>query len=136
MKKFFIFAVCFAAVLFASCEPTLTPQVKGYGFSVSSTKKVIFSPGNLQYDRMSRTWSFAENQYDIVGAGNANISSSNTGWIDLFGFGTSGYGESHPYNSGEYDSYPNSYSIGQISGTNYDWGYYNKISNGGGAFHR
>lgn len=100
-------------------------------FSVSANKQVYFSKGNLQYQASTKTWRFAENQYDIVGAGNANISSSNTGWIDLFGFGTSGYGDSHPYNSGEYDSYPNSYSIGQISGTNYDWGYYNKISNGG-----
>ncbi|MBP5583360.1 MAG: hypothetical protein J6X43_05340 [Bacteroidales bacterium] len=99
-------------------------------FSVSATKQVYFSKGNLQYQASTNTWRFAENQYDIVGSDNANISSSNTGWIDLFGFGTSGYGDSHPYNSGQYDSYP--YNNGQISETNYDWGYYNKISNGGG----
>ena len=101
-------------------------------FSVAADKQVYFSKGNLQYQASTKTWRFAENQYDIVGADNENISSSNTGWIDLFGYGTSGYGDCHPYNSGQYDSYPNSYSVGQISETNYDWGYYNKISNGGG----
>ena len=99
-------------------------------FSVSANKQVYFSKGNLQYQASTKTWRFAENQYDMIGADNENISSSNTGWIDLFGFGTSGYGDSHPYNSGQYDSYP--YNNGQISETNYDWGYYNKISNGGG----
>ena len=99
-------------------------------FSVAADKQVYFSKGNLQYQASTKTWRFAENQYDMIGADNENISSSNTGWIDLFGFGTSGYGDSHPYNSGQYDSYP--YNNGQISETNYDWGYYNKISNGGG----
>lgn len=55
MKKFFILAVCFAAVVFASCEPALLPNVKAYGFSVSSTKKVVFSPGNLsEWQKMER----------------------------------------------------------------------------------
>lgn len=85
MKKFFILAVCFAAVVFASCEPALLPNVKAYGFSVSSTKKVVFSPGNLQYDRMSRTWSFAENQYDALGANNIK-GSVFADKIDLFGW--------------------------------------------------
>ncbi|MEE0923397.1 MAG: hypothetical protein UIB40_03620 [Paludibacteraceae bacterium] len=85
MKKFFILAVCFAAVVFASCEPALLPNVKAYGFSVSSTKKVVFSPGNLQYDRMSRTWSFAENQYDALGANNVK-NGALADKIDLFGW--------------------------------------------------
>lgn len=85
MKKFFILAVCFAAVVFASCEPALLPNVKAYGFSVSSTKKVVFSPGNLQYDRMSRTWSFAKNQYDALGTNNIK-GSAFADKIDLFGW--------------------------------------------------
>ena len=102
MKKFFIFAVCFAAVVFASCEPALLPNVKAYGFSVSSTKKVVFSPGNLQYDRMSRTWSFAENQYDALGANNIK-GSALADKIDLFGWSGSnsavlyGVNMSHSY---------------------------------------
>ncbi len=68
----------------------------------SSGDKVYFSKGNLQYQASSNTWRFAENQYDYVGdatkgnvkveetkSNNASISSSYTGWIDLFGWGTS-----------------------------------------------
>ena len=73
-------------------------------FSVSSTKKVYFSQGNLQYKAKTHTWRFAEHQYDYVGdashgnvyvgtgkSNNANISSTYNGWIDLFGWGTSGH---------------------------------------------
>jgi hypothetical protein len=59
-------------------------------FSVSANKQVFFSKGNLQYQASTDTWRFAENQYDIIGESNASISSSYTGWIDLFGWGTGG----------------------------------------------
>lgn len=100
-------------------------------FSVSSNKKVQFSQGNLQYQASTRTWRFAEHQWDIIGDANKNISSSYSGWIDLFGWGTSGYNGKNPwmtsttstdYGNGERD----------IAGTNYDWGVNNTISNGGG----
>ncbi|MBQ3676229.1 MAG: hypothetical protein II926_02525, partial [Bacteroidales bacterium] len=45
-------------------------------FSVSADKKVYFSKGNLQYQASTGTWRFAENQYDIIGEDNANISST------------------------------------------------------------
>lgn len=57
-------------------------------FSVSATKKVHFSQGNLQYQASTKTWRFAEHQYDYIGSANSQISSSYTGWIDLFGYGT------------------------------------------------
>lgn len=60
-------------------------------FSVSETKQVVFSKGNLQYQASTDTWRFAENQYDYVGEANENISATYDGWIDLFGWGTSGY---------------------------------------------
>lgn len=47
-------------------------------------KKVYFSKGNLQYKASTNTWRFAENQYDMLGTNNAKISSSYSGWIDLF----------------------------------------------------
>ncbi|MBQ0015947.1 MAG: hypothetical protein KBT04_03060, partial [Bacteroidales bacterium] len=127
-------------------------------FSVSATKKVHFSQGNLQYTTTgehacaddttkSGTWRFAEHQYDYVGSAsqngqqyneapgnvsgsdNANISSSYTGYIDLFGWGTSGYNGCNPYlNSTTNSDYG---PLGDITGTNYDWGVYNAISNGG-----
>ena len=52
--------------------------------------KVYFSQGNLQYRASDTTWRFAENQYDFCGTSNNGISETYTGWIDLFGWGTSG----------------------------------------------
>lgn len=70
-------------------------------FSVAADKKVRFSKGNLQYQASTTTWRFADHQYDFVGhaskgnvyinetkCNNANISSTYSGWIDLFGFST------------------------------------------------
>lgn len=62
--------------------------VANYVFSVSSTKTVYFSSGNLQYNANEPTnkWRFAENQWDICQstAGEWNTFS----WVDLFGWGT------------------------------------------------
>ena len=66
-------------------------------FSVSDSTKVYFSQGNLQYQASTNTWRFAEHQWDYVGKDNENISEKYTGWIDLFGFGTSGYKGRMPY---------------------------------------
>ncbi len=52
-------------------------------FSVSGTKKVRFSKGNLQYNVTNQTWQFAANQYDYLGSSN-----SINGVMDLFGWGT------------------------------------------------
>ena len=57
-------------------------------YSVSSSKQVLFSKGNLQYQASTNTWRFAEHQWDCVGEANKNISETNNGWIDLFGWGT------------------------------------------------
>ncbi len=99
-------------------------------FSVSADKKVYFSKGNLQYQASTGTWRFAENQYDMIGEDNANISSTYSGWIDLFGWGTSGYNGKNPYMTSTTGT---DYGDGEndIAGTNYDWGVYNAISNGG-----
>lgn len=79
--------------------------------------KIAFSQGNLQYQASTKTWRFAENQYDTIGAANENISSTYTGWIDLFGWGT---GSNPTETSTDYNDYA----------TFTDWGV-NKISNGG-----
>ena len=60
-------------------------------FSVSATQQVYFSKGNLQYRASTNTWRFAEHQYDCCGSNNQSVSSTYSGWIDLFGWGTSGY---------------------------------------------
>jgi hypothetical protein len=124
-------------------------------FSINSIgDKVYFSQGNLQYQASTKTWRFAENQYDYVGSPNINISSTYSGWIDLFGWGTSGYHDvNDPDNlyywpwsksDSQVNTSPNScnvYGYGpstnmtdpSLTGTsaNYDWGVYNPISNGG-----
>lgn len=87
-------------------------------FSVSATKKVSFSKGNLQYHPADNEWRFAENQTDYIGNANSNISSSYNGWIDLFGWstGATNFGVS----TSEYSS--------DYSGSFVDWGR-NKIGN-------
>lgn len=86
-------------------------------FSISDEKKVHFAQGNLQYQASTDTWRFAAEQYDMIGDLNTNISSSYSGWIDLFGWGTG----NNPTKSGtasyNYDTFV-------------DWGT-NAISNGG-----
>ncbi|MBR3490932.1 MAG: hypothetical protein IKH44_01345 [Bacteroidales bacterium] len=113
--------------------------------------KIYFSQGNLQYQASTNIWKFAESQYDYIGDANSNISSSYDGWIDLFGWGTSGYHDTNdPYNvnyqpwsssDSLLDNEYNSYGYGpssnmpdmNLTGTsaNYDWGVNNPISNGG-----
>ena len=102
-------------------------------FSVSATKKVYFSKGNLQYRASAKVWRFAENQWNRVGnddelkgSGHGNVyqdnvrcannyvSSTYTGWIDLFAWGTG--------------NAPT--SLNAPSETFTDWGV-NAISNGG-----
>lgn len=70
-------------------------------FSVNNSQKVFFSPGNLQYQASTTTWRFAEHQYDYIGYLNESISPSYSGWIDLFGWGTSG----HYYKTGYGSAY-------------------------------
>ena len=132
-------------------------------FSVSSTQQVFFSKGNLQYQASTGTWRFAEHQWDYVGGtsygeeygnvyengvkcDNALISQSYSGWIDLFGWATSGWnnnnhyyqpwdtestnwvvdGYGYGYWDGEYAQYS---MLGDYA--NMDWGVFNAISNGG-----
>ena len=132
-------------------------------FSVSENTRVCFSKGNLQYNASTNTWRFAEHQWDFVGGteidskttyGNVyedgvqcdnNLRSSTyDGWIDLFGWGTSGYEHgavcyqpwsvetafSYGATDAKYYAYGNKdYDLNGQTG-NADWGY-NAISNGG-----
>lgn len=113
--------------------------------------QVYFSKGNLQYQASTNTWRFAENQWDYVGSGeygnvyensvkcdNALISETYDGWIDLFGWGTSGYNHGavcyQPWSTSQsftdYNAYGND-TLNLYDQTGMaDWGY-NAISNGG-----
>ena len=103
-------------------------------FSVSGTKQVRFSKGNLQYKASTNIWRFAENQWDYVGQNNENRSATYNDWIDLFAWGTSGYNNKYPWKYGQSDHSGTDYAFGDgtdITGTMFDWGVYNAISNGG-----
>ena len=109
-------------------------------FSISDSTMVYFSQGNLQYQASTNTWRFAENQYDYIGNDNANIASDYDGWIDLFGWGTSGYNHGavcyQPWSTSisnyDYDAYGDEYANLHDQTGQADWGY-NAISNGGGT---
>lgn len=100
--------------------------------------QVCFSQGNLQYKASTNKWRFAINQYDYIGLANGNISQTYNGWIDLFGWGTSGYNHGavcyQPWSTSQ--TYSDYYAYGQYNNNLYDqtgqadWGY-NAISNGG-----
>ena len=103
-------------------------------FSVAADKHIQFAQGNLQYQCADKEWKFAETQYDVIGSANTNIAENYDGWIDLFGWGTSGYNGRNPWlnttNDTDYGN-PDGNTRASIAGTNYDWGVYNAISNGG-----
>lgn len=123
------------SVVCSGTPSPVQPEYPGLGtgeFSVSATKKVRFSQGNLQYLASKDMWSFSNNELAALGGGEGNCVINNRDnqdlWIDLFGFGTSGQTQYSPtmYTSSN-DEYPND----DISATNlYDWGV-NEISNGG-----
>lgn len=107
-------------------------------FSVSPTKKVYFSKGNLQYQASTKTWRFAETQWERRLYDNREISSSYCGWIDLFGWGTSGWNCGNTYyqpwssndqEGAKYGPKGSKNLTGSFSKS--DWGVYNKIKNGG-----
>ena len=91
-KKIFTFLLALAASVGMSwAAPAVAVNGKLPGkFSVSATKKVYFSQGNLQYNSNNQRWQFADNQYSYIGnaAGNNAITVSgianNNGIVDLF----------------------------------------------------
>ena len=107
------------------------PTISEYYFTVNSDgKKVLFAPGNLQYQASTQTWRFAEHQYDRIGNDNSNISPSYSGWIDLFGWGTWTGDDPNPTLTDEYNSWEESGwddwedwkgNRGTLK-SNYDWG--------------
>ena len=114
-------------------------------FTVSEDgAQMMFSQGNLQFNAMQGThqcadgttqqgtWRFAINQWESAGMDNENISDSYNGWIDLFGWGTSGWDngakEYQPWAaSKDYNDYL--YSKDGLKGdyAYADWGVYNQI---------
>ena len=184
MRKFFLFiaALCCAVTIHAT-EGALPGKftINKYG------DQVVFSKGNLQFNAAkgthtridgttsSGTWRFAERQYDFVGdatigsvyeggnkCNNLLVDENYNGWIDNFGWGTSGYDNTandpraihfqpwdtssdtinigDPTETAKYNPFgygPSAYIMRYSSlirqSRNYDWGVYNSIENGGNA---
>lgn len=137
-------------------------------FTVGSGKVVYFSQGNLQYNatgssataesgtNVGGTWRFAEHQFDFVGdatmgnvyaddrkCDNSKVAQTYNDWIDLFGWGTSGYNHGancyQPWSTSievkdyyVYSDYIYNLEDGPTSQMGKaDWGKANIISNGG-----
>ena len=134
MKQFFSLAMSVMALLFVGCEPIAPELETGIGvFSISETKQVTFSPGNLQYTQSTNTWSFASAQYEMIGTDNVTGGSVTSGpsgddkggtaladKIDLFGW--SGSTGSAKFGVSTYTYYAD------YSGSFVDWGT-NQIGN-------
>lgn len=122
MKKILIYAMAVVGMLACTEKNGPSNPVASNGalpgkFSVNASKQVQFSQGNLQYQASTKTWQFAEKQYDMIGDANSNISETYEGWIDLFGWGTGNNPTNTSKNTSSYSSFV-------------DWGV-NAISNGG-----
>ena len=96
------------------CRQSFQPHT----FSTSATSAVEFSNGNVQYHCNKKEWRFAEHQYDFIGADNANIAENYDGWIDLFGFGTSGV----IFSPTLHTTVNSDYASVDLLGTPNDWG--------------
>jgi len=114
-------------------------------FSVADGRKVRFAHGNLQYHASTRKWRFAEEQYEALGvsgythSGTTYTSGNETAanrsnqelWIDLFGWGCSGYNNGQtayqPWSTSTTDT---EYYSTHVAGTQSDWAYHNVIING------
>lgn len=107
-------------------------------FSVSDTKHVTFSSGNLQYTKSTGTWSFMEHQYSTVETNADNYCSENYGdkdVVSLFGWATSGYDSKYPYLTSTNSYTYQEWGGNDIAGTNYDWGVFNSANIDGIAGH-
>lgn len=155
-NNLFVCVIAIGISFLAAChheeEPTINKPTMGFDengasyakFSVSKTKQVRFSRGNLQYQASTGLWRFAEKQYDHIGGDNANMSETYSGWIDLFGWGTSGwqsgavayqpwatttiYGYYSPNDNGDLIDLTGTYAEA-------DWAWHNAITNGGNRNH-
>ena len=137
--KFFLAAIVACSLAACSnhcccCCGGEVEEVKLYGeFSVSENHKVRFSPGNL-IRNANGSWSFAEEQFLYLGNMNDNDWSYSH---DLFGFGQSGYKPAEFISPAktEYTFYGGYNNLDgkcyDIDGTNWDWGIYHGITNGG-----
>ena len=100
-------------------------------FSVGEGKTVTFSPGNLQYTQSTNTWSFAENQWDMIGTD--NVTGGSVSYDSIYAYSKQGDGLSDKvdlfYPSTSTNNFGVTTSGGRENDAYYvDWGT-NKIGN-------
>lgn len=107
-------------------------EIEIVGNNKISKKMVRFSKGNLQATTTdgwaTYSWSFKDHQYDIDLDGDVGENYQERDVVSHFGYGTSGCNDMHPYMTSDDE---NDYPSGDLVGTDYDWGVYNAITNGG-----
>ena len=93
-------------------------------FSLGASTQVYFSTGNLQYRGSPASWQFAPHQYSTIGAANSNIAQGYTGWIDLFGWGSTGRSScTDPWESSKYEEqYAINSNLNNNMDASHDWG--------------
>lgn len=122
----------------------ISPASPGH-FTINEDGGMVeFSPGNLQFSASGQhacadgttqkgTWRFAPNQWDMIGnENNSKISENYSGWIDLFGWATSGWNSGanayQPWaTSTNYEDYLDKDIEFEEEFFNGDWGIYNQI---------
>ena len=102
-------------VSYIGCPVRLVRDVQ-----IGSDVKKYFVSSNLQYNVQLEKFRLAKSCLDCVGVSNINTK----GWIDLFGYGTSGYNGLLPT---ETSTDPSVYDVDMVRDSNYDWGVYNDI---------
>ena len=120
-------------------EAGATVEIKNFGglpgvFTLKDGKKIRFSQGNLQFHPKNYEFRFAKEQYETLGKeANEKCSPTLDGWIDSFGWGTSGYMGCQPTENDLKESSYGPKNGETLTGdnANYDWGVYNPITNGG-----
>jgi|GEM_PF-7028201 len=117
MRKIFTFLAAISCAVMVNATPGTVGAINAKFTINADGDQVYFSQGNLQYHATTRSWFFAEHQYDVMGAGNENISDIYAGYIDLFGWGTGNHPTDTSTNQADYRTFV-------------DWGT-NRIKNGG-----
>ena len=113
------------APVYVNLNTASVKTVENAYFSVGNNKYVQFSTGNLQYEVGTNTWSFASEQYEVIGGAAydpANPTNTNygmnepgyTGKLDLFGWSSDGKFGVNPSNTDAHYGYAGSDFV--------DWG--------------
>ena len=112
-----------------SSKNRIEGQLNGV-FSVSKYDKVNFSQGNLLYNPALDTWRFADKQNISYNRDYKSVSQDSNIWIDLFLWGATGYLGTTPFGANIPIEIEDN-NLWFISVSNFDYGVYCPIENGG-----